>query len=325
VTGVLVAAALIALPALVFVLWPVFRPGDGRTLLAFPPDEREQLTEQKRSALRALRELEFEHGAGHVSDDDYADLRARYEAEAAEILTALDRLAPSRREPTTKAAPRAASRRSAWTHPGALAASGIFLVVFGVGIGIGIVRYTSPDETSGMPSRGAAPGGMAPGGMAGGPETAIPGAGGPMAGATATGPEGKPGPLPPGMLQGMLQAAREALFAGRYSDALSAYQAILKREPNNPDALAHVGLMAAMANHPDKALELFDRALANDPKFPPALLYRGQVLYEVKKDVPAALKTWEQYLEVAPAGQDRDRVMKLVADAKSRGGTSPKR
>ena len=44
--------------------------------------------------LRALRELDFEHEAGHLAADDHAELRARYEAEAAEILTELDRLGP---------------------------------------------------------------------------------------------------------------------------------------------------------------------------------------------------------------------------------------
>jgi len=43
---------------------------------SLPPVEIEQ-----REAVRSLRELSFEHEAGHISDDDYADLRARYEGE----------------------------------------------------------------------------------------------------------------------------------------------------------------------------------------------------------------------------------------------------
>jgi len=45
--------------------------------------------------VRALRELEFEHDAGHISDADHADLRARYESETAIILAELDRLGPT--------------------------------------------------------------------------------------------------------------------------------------------------------------------------------------------------------------------------------------
>ena len=40
----------------------------------------------------------------------------------------------------------------------------------------------------------------------------------------------------------------------------------------------------------ERALDLFDRALKIDPEYPPALFYRGQVLYEVRKDVPGAIR-----------------------------------
>src|SRR5947207_6739535 len=93
--GVLVAAAALAVPLAVFVAWPLVRRGGARVLLPLPPDPREPLLERKSAALRALRELDFEHESGHVSDDDYADLRARYETETAAVLSELDRLAPA--------------------------------------------------------------------------------------------------------------------------------------------------------------------------------------------------------------------------------------
>jgi cytochrome c-type biogenesis protein CcmH/NrfG len=72
----------------------------------------------------------------------------------------------------------------------------------------------------------------------------------------------------------------------------------------------------------DRSLDLFDRALAQDPNYPPALLYRGQVLYEARKDVPGAIKAWEKFLAVAPPGEDRDRVVKLLADARAQSGAA---
>ena len=87
-TGIVVAAVVIGVPALAFTLWPLLRAdARGRTFLPLPIDRRQQLAEEKRAALATLRELEFEHGAGHVSDADYADLRRRYEGEAAIVLT----------------------------------------------------------------------------------------------------------------------------------------------------------------------------------------------------------------------------------------------
>jgi tetratricopeptide (TPR) repeat protein len=293
-TGVLVVAAIIALPAFAFALWPLLRPQGSRTLLPLPPDEREQLEEQKRRAVRALRELEFEHGAGHISDDDYADLRTRYETEAAQVLGELDRLGarPAARQTVRSAA--AAPRRSAWQHPAALALTAVMILVFGVVLGVGIVQYSAPDET--------AMAGTPPGGMDGVTMGPAPTSGG--------------GPIPPGVLQGMLGAARESLFAGNYTSAIQAYQAILKRDPSNADAITHLGLIVAIGGHADAALESFDKALAIQPDYAPALLYRGQVLYENKNDRAGAVKAWERYLQVAPPGDDRDRVVKLLAEAK---------
>jgi cytochrome c-type biogenesis protein CcmH/NrfG len=69
-----------------------------------------------------------------------------------------------------------------------------------------------------------------------------------------------------------------------------------------------------------RALDLFDRALKLDPGYPPALLYRGQVLYEVRKDVPGAIRSWEKFVAVSPPGEDRERVVKMIADARAQSG-----
>ena len=313
--GVTLAVVAIGLPAIAFAVWPmVRRAGAGRgTLLPLPPDAREQLAEDRRAALRALRELDFEHDAGHVSDADYADLRARYEGETAEILTELDRLgaAPA----TVAAAPAEAAApvavRQGWRHPLAIGVAAVALVVFGVGLGVGIVRYTEPDPNAGAPMPGSRP----------------------LAGMDAPSAANAPrGPVTPEMLQGMLQAARASLVERRYNEAIAAYQAVLKRDPNNVDATTHLGLIAAIAAQGehgpemvDRALDLFDRALAIDPNYPPALLYRGQVLFEVRKDVPGAIRSWERFVAVAPPGEDRDRVAKMLADARAQAGEGPKR
>ena len=316
-TGVLVAAAIIAVPAVAFTLWPLLRKDGAATFLAVPPDTREQLAEQKRAVLRALRELEFEHGAGHVSDDDYADLRARYETEAAGILEDLDRLGAPPAAAPPLASPAVTGRRSAFLHPAALATTGIVVLAFGIAIGIGIVRYTAPDPQAGMPVPGSRPlAELSPAAPGGGP------------GPTGTPPaEGEPRrALPPETLRGMLQAARSSLFAGQIREAAMAYRAVLDRDRQNVDAMTHMALILAMeagaTQNPqlvDHALETFEKALALDPNYTPALLYRGQVLYEAKQDTAGAIKSWEKFVAVAPPGEDRDRVLKMIAEARSKG------
>ena len=304
-TGTLLAAAAIGLPALLFALWPLLRRRDAPLpILPLPPDAREQLMERKAAALRALRELAFEHGAGHVSDADHAELRARYEAETAAILLELDRLGPApapRAEPTRVTA----TARGGWRHPAVLAAASVTLVIFGVGLGVGIVRYTEPDPMAGLPATGSRP-------LA----TLAPPPGG-ADGSSASGEAAPRRALTPEMLQGMLQAARASLFDGRYQEAIAAYRAVLNREPDNVDAMTHLALVVAIGGHADTALETFERALAIDPNYPPALLYRGQVLLEAKQDAAGAIRSWEKFVAVVPAGEERDRVTRLIAETRA--------
>jgi tetratricopeptide (TPR) repeat protein len=277
-------------------------------LLPLPTDEREQLLEAKRVALSALRELDFEHAAGHMSDTDYAGLRARYEAEAAQTLRALDALGPAPKAPVAAASP--PGRARGWRHPAALGVAAVALLVFGVALGVGIVRYTEPERMA-----SAAPAGSRP------LESLEP----PVATAPPSAANAPRGPVTPEILQGMLEAARASLFAGRYGEAIAAYQAVLKRDPDNVDALTHMGLIAAVAARGehgpemvDRALGLFDRALKLSPDYPPALLYRGQVLYEAKKDTAGAIRSWERFVKVVPAGEDRTRVERMIAEARAR-------
>jgi len=297
-------------PALALVLWPLLR-GTGAESATAPEgprdDRRLELEEEKVALYRALRELQFDHDAGHLSDADYDGLRERYETRAAALLTELDALgpAPAPREPVAPA-PAPAPAATPWTRqPASMAAGAVLLVVFGVVIGINASRFTEPDQTVTPP----------------GARLPVPGAG-PDAGGSPVGPPNvrlEPGkPIPPEMLAGMLQAARQSLFDGNYSQAIAAYQAVLKRDAKNVDALTHMGLIVAIGGHADVALETIDKALAIDPRYPPAYLYRGQVLFEQKQDYAGAVKAWESFLKLVPRGEDHDRVVALVETAKSK-------
>jgi hypothetical protein len=59
--------------------------------------------EQKRAILRALKDLEFERGVGKISEEDYAELSARYRAEAKRLMQILDEGAGPERERAEKA------------------------------------------------------------------------------------------------------------------------------------------------------------------------------------------------------------------------------
>jgi tetratricopeptide (TPR) repeat protein len=296
--GQLVAILLVTLPTLGFVLWPLWRargvprPPSGIA----PADHRLELMEEKAATYRALREITFDYEAGHLSEDDYQGLRDRYEARAAELLAALDELGPA--PPVAdRVTPAAMPASRNWVrHPAVLTGGAALVLGFGIVIGLNVGRFAEPEQPM------AAPGNPAPGGGPGAPMAAL-----------------APGtPVPPEVLAGMLSAARQSLQEGRYPEAISAYQAVLKREPRNVDAMTHLGLIVAIGGHADAAMETFDKAAAIDPGYAPLYLYRGQVLFEVKQDYPGAVKAWERYLALVPRGEDHDRVAQLLKEARGK-------
>ena len=93
-TAALVVGAVLAVGCVMLVALPFLRePGAGDDRLA-RPDELEQrrlaLAEERDRALAALKELEFDHRTGKVSDDDYRALVGPLRRRAAEALRALD-------------------------------------------------------------------------------------------------------------------------------------------------------------------------------------------------------------------------------------------
>jgi hypothetical protein len=91
-TAALVLAAVLAVVAVLYVARPFLLRSAGRD--PAPPDpaelERLRLLEARDRALAALKELEFDHRTGKVSDADYRSLVAPLRQEAGEALAALE-------------------------------------------------------------------------------------------------------------------------------------------------------------------------------------------------------------------------------------------
>ncbi|MDX6645960.1 MAG: hypothetical protein QOK40_1687 [Miltoncostaeaceae bacterium] len=87
-----VLVALVALVLIAVVGWPLIRPAPGESSAAPPDEERGRLAEEVDRSLTAIREIDFDHRAGHLSDDDFATLDGAERARTAELLRRLDRL-----------------------------------------------------------------------------------------------------------------------------------------------------------------------------------------------------------------------------------------
>jgi hypothetical protein len=86
---VLLGVGLVALVA-----WPLLaRSGAGDGSVASPADiERQRVEEDLDRALTAIREIEFDHRAGNLSDEDFAALDREERARAVELIRRRDAL-----------------------------------------------------------------------------------------------------------------------------------------------------------------------------------------------------------------------------------------
>ena len=99
----LALGALLAVACVVFAARPFLRtPGaadDSLAELGADELERLRLEEARDRALAALKELEFDHRTGKVTDEDYREFVGPLRREAAEALRALERPAAEAGEP----------------------------------------------------------------------------------------------------------------------------------------------------------------------------------------------------------------------------------
>jgi hypothetical protein len=107
-----VVGALLAVAAVVLVALPFLRePGSADDRLDVRTEEEERrlaLVEERDRALAALKELEFDHRTGKISDGDYRELVGPLRRSAAVALRALDRptrYGPAMSEATMTEAP----------------------------------------------------------------------------------------------------------------------------------------------------------------------------------------------------------------------------
>jgi len=102
-------ACLLGLAILAWLLLPIALEASG-TLLR-PSAARSELGDlyiQREGTYATLKDLDFDFETGKLIDQDYRELRARYSAEAARILTRIDEL-----EATAAVSKRGASRQKA--------------------------------------------------------------------------------------------------------------------------------------------------------------------------------------------------------------------
>lgn len=276
------------------------------------------LLAEKRKLYEALLDLDFDYGSGKLSEADYRSLRASYLGRAASLLertreseegaAVMARKRPDARQAASQV-PRTSSPSRRRPRPLQFILGAAFLVLFGVGLGALLTQSLRPRAEGDTITGDFLTGTDRAGGMAG-----MPGVG---EGAPPAAPSGRR-KMDPQMMRGMLDAAHSSLEAGRLSEAIAAYKAILDRDPDNAEAHTHMGVILARIGHVDGALKAFNRALAIDPTYAHALWDKGLVLFEQQKDDAGAIEAWEAFLKVAGQGPDTERVRRWIAEARAK-------
>ncbi|MBT3604411.1 MAG: hypothetical protein HN521_15245 [Candidatus Latescibacteria bacterium] len=88
---IIAAFILIAIGVLLFIFTPLFATSDTIVQTTQRETKRRQMLEESERVYEALRELDFDKRMGKVEEGDYQDMRNRYQAQAVELMKALDK------------------------------------------------------------------------------------------------------------------------------------------------------------------------------------------------------------------------------------------
>ncbi len=248
------------------------------------------LEEERRFLLDSLRDLEREHEKGEIAESDYVSLREDYTARAAEVLRAIEANRAASRDAGVdegddgddREGDEDGGRRRGTRHKGSRRVVA-WAVIAGVVVAAGASVF-------------ALAGGRTPGD--------------PITGSVANTPEER------------LALAHQYESQGQAVEALKQYDAVLKEDPDNVEAITYRGWLLRLAGLTDQAQAALDKAVAIDPSFPDAHFFRGMLLFRDRNNPAAAVPEFEAYLAANPAPETRQAVQDVLEQARQAAAAS---
>jgi hypothetical protein len=144
-------ALLIALGAFAYVILPLVR--QDVPLLPLEDDRLTDLLARKDTALRALKDLEFDHQVGKINDEDYQRFQERLSRQAVGLLQQIERITPESAQLDEQMEAEIAKMRRVQERKGiAVPASPASVAINGVSPTAGAVHFCTECGTSLTPS-----------------------------------------------------------------------------------------------------------------------------------------------------------------------------
>lgn len=127
----------------------------------------------------------------------------------------------------------------------------------------------------------------------------------------------------PKNLQAATQLGNLLYDAGRYAEAVPAYQQAFALDPKNVNVSTDLGTALWYSGRADEALAQYEKSLAINPSHAQTLFNRGIVYQDGKLDLPQAIQSWERLLTSNPGYPERAKVEQLLEQARQRVGGTP--
>lgn len=248
--------------------------------------DRADLEDQRRFLLDSLLDLELQRDAGEISKADYESLRDDYTVRAADILRAIraiDSPPPPPPPPPPPKEPLPLVLQPSLAKAKARPRRAVTVTVSAVMVAIALASVLLLASTRNDTSTNANP-------------------------QTPT---------------ERLAFAHQLEGEGKAVDALRQYDAVLKLEPNNVEALAYRGWLLKLAGLVDLAQTALDRAVAIDPSFPDTRFFRGMLFFQDRNDPASAIPEFEAYLASKPPAGTEAAVQGVLDQARQAMAAGP--
>jgi cytochrome c-type biogenesis protein CcmH/NrfG len=107
----------------------------------------------------------------------------------------------------------------------------------------------------------------------------------------------------PNNLQALISLGNAYFDMNQYNKAIDAYQRALKIDPRNADVRTDMGIMYRSIKDYDSAIREFRQAAKDNPTHIESRFNLAIVFDNDKKDKPAAIAAWEDLLRIAPTDE----------------------